>query len=86
MGHRNTRETQYACRTIPIHAGCFSSECQCAFVARFMKGRVVERYLTGPGFAAANELIADVLAHQRCRFYLQDDSETCGISVQFVAA
>ncbi len=44
--------------TIPIHAACFSRECQSAFVADFIKGSVVavslivERYLDGLDFAA----------------------------------
>ncbi len=68
-------------RTIPIHAGCFSRECQSAFVAGLIKGStvavslIVERYLDGLDFAAANELVTDSLGHRSCRFYLQDGSD-----------
>ncbi len=78
MGHRNTRETQYECWTIPIQAGRFSREDLAAFVAGSMKDRavavslIVEHHLAGLGFAAADALTDDVLAHQRYQFCSQD--------------
>ena len=76
-------------RIIPIHTSHSSREDLSAYVAGFMKGSavavslIVERHLAGLDFAAANELITDVLAHHRYQFYLQDDpdngSEPCPV-------
>ena len=87
MDHRNTRETQHECWTIPIHAGYSSREDLSAFVAGFMKCRavaislIVEHHLAGLDFAAADELTGDVLVRQRYQFYSQDGpddgSEPC---------
>ena len=52
---------------IPIHTGCSSREDLAFYVEGFMKGAmmavwlIVERHLAGLDFAAANELIVDVL-------------------------
>ena len=67
--------------TIPIHTGCSSREDLAFYVDGLMKGTmtavwlIVERHLAGLDFTAANELVADVLVHKQCQFYLQDDSE-----------
>ena len=76
-------------RAIPIHTGCSNREDLAIYVEGFMEGSVVvmslivERHLAGLDFAAANELITDVLAHHRSQFSLQDDpdngSEPCPV-------
>ena len=69
-------------RIIPIHTGCSSREDLAIYVEGFMKGNmtavwlIVERHLVvGLDFAAANELVADVLIRKQYRFYLRDDVE-----------
>ena len=65
-------------RAIPIHTGCSNREDLAIYVEGFMEGSavvmslIVERHLAGLDFAAANELIADVLVRKRYQFYLQD--------------